>query len=786
MKHLLKTIGLVSAVAVLMASMASAGTGATGAPIKRGIDVSTATAVKQYLRSIGVSPRGVVIQRGVRNYAGARCPGKGWTCTSTSQPVVQVAAAGGKNSFQCTSASCAVVQVAAAASTTNVARCIRTTGITQSCSINQSSTDANNQAIVVEVATKTSGLTQNASQTAQIVQTAGSGANTACVLQRTTIEGSTVKTGVPVNVTLDAHQSISVTQDSASGGNATRNASMNGNCLSGLLDQSQTLTSTATGSGSITQRQNAAAGGANMVLDIEQNQKPGFDGSASGVNTAAFSQTNTLTAFATTATGPVTQVQSSPDGGIEATVNQFSTTPSTIDAHQMETQCERALTSGTPNCARANPALPAGWSQTQFGPVRKGPCCSTQAGNDAHVFMVDQDSTQTAGAGGNVTQSNVVEGECTTSATAGCTVDQTTTVQGVTTQNTQTAQTVSTSINCTGTECTTAPPIVFDGSPGTSAPPATLGPYTMTPFGRDPRPTGTTVTDVPDDAGTIMFSQPLTHSTIGNGWATWSHGYTGDVYHTAVRPVTITLPAGTRAFYFYAEPNFFNVFNVTATAQDGTTSGPIPVQGNSGAKYFGFYATGTLDLASISVTTTADPAASRSASSVSQRRHRRQSGDLASAGGAGASRPLHQLRELRVDRVAPRVRADAHEDRPRPFQLRARPGEVAETPQGRCRAPSAPRRAQAAYRAPRSASAPRRTQSRPSPTRLAAVATIASASNSDERAYASSSGTLRAANATSSRASSSRSCATSASTRKRYASTATQPPIWSGERHRLA
>jgi hypothetical protein len=594
------TIGLVGAVAVLMAS---AGAGATGAPIKRGIDVSTPAAVKQYLRSIGVSPRGVVIQRGVRNYAGARCPGKGWTCTSTSHPVVQVAAAGGKNTFEGTAGSAPVVQVAAAAASENVARCIRTAGITQSCSINQTGSGPNT-AIVVEIATKTSGLTQNASQTAQIVQTAGSGANTACVLQRTTIDGSTVaRRGVPVNVTLDAHQAISITQDSASGGNTIQNATSNGACLSGRLDQSQTLTSTATGSASITQRQNAAAHGPNMVLDIKQNQKPGFFGSASGASTAAFSQSNTLTAFATTPAGPVTQVQSSPDGGIEATVNQFSTTPSTIDAHQVETQCERAATSGSLSCNTPNPALPAGWSQTQFGPLRKGPCCSTQAGNDGHVFTIDQDSTQTAAAGGNVTQTNVVEADCAT--TGNCTVDQTTTVQGVTTRNVQSGQTVTTSINCTGTACTT-PTITFDGSPGTGAPPSTLGPYTMTPFGLDPQPlnTGPVVTSVDDPAGTIGFSPALNHSRVGNGWATWSHGYTGDVYWTGTSStITITLPSGTTAFYLYAEPNTRSPFNVTATAQDGTTSNPILVDGNGGARYFGFYGTGGATLASITITT---------------------------------------------------------------------------------------------------------------------------------------------------------------------------------------
>src|SRR4029450_5662812 len=287
LKSLLKTIGLVSAVAALMAP---AGAGATGAPLKRGIDVSTPAAVKQYLRSIGVSPRGVVIQRGVRNYAGPRCPGKRWTCTSTSHPVVQVAAPGGKNSFQCTSASCAVVQFAAAASTTNVARCIRTTGITQSCSINQSSTDAENQAIVVEIATKTSGLTQNASQTAQIVQTADSGANTACVLQTTTIVGSTVaKRGLPVSVTLEGHQSVSIAQDSSTGNNMVKKAVQPGTTWicdadGSALTQSQSLSSTAKGTAKITQNENAGPNGPNVLLDIGQNENTP---SASGTNTVA-------------------------------------------------------------------------------------------------------------------------------------------------------------------------------------------------------------------------------------------------------------------------------------------------------------------------------------------------------------------------------------------------------------------------------------------------------------------------------------------------------------------
>ena len=46
------------------------------------------------------------------------------------------------------------------------------------------------------------------------------------------------------------------------------------------------------------------------------------------------------------------------------------------------------------------------------------------------------------------------------------------------------------------------------------------------------------------------------------------------------------------------------MFDVQATAQDGTTSGPIQVEGESGAQYFGFYSTGASNLASITVTTT--------------------------------------------------------------------------------------------------------------------------------------------------------------------------------------
>lgn len=145
--------------------------------------------------------------------------------------------------------------------------------------------------------------------------------------------------------------------------------------------------------------------------------------------------------------------------------------------------------------------------------------------------------------------------------------------------------------------------VVFDGSPGTEPPPATLGPYTMTAFPDDPRPIFEDVSDVPSPlGGSVLFDIPRNHRRIGAGWATWSHDYTGDVYvaygHLAG---TMTLPPETRAFYFYVEPGPFQWYTYTATTDDGTSSGPVDIHGSHGATYFGFYATGDSTIASITV-----------------------------------------------------------------------------------------------------------------------------------------------------------------------------------------
>ncbi len=138
-------------------------------------------------------------------------------------------------------------------------------------------------------------------------------------------------------------------------------------------------------------------------------------------------------------------------------------------------------------------------------------------------------------------------------------------------------------------------PTFVDDSPGTGAPPPTLGPYAMASFPPDPTDLDTDVSSVEGPTGPIAFDAPLTHLQVANGWQTWSNGYGGDVYETTdvaddgTLSTTIALPPGTGAFALYAEPNEFADFALSATAQDGTTSGPLTVYGDSGAQYYGFY-----------------------------------------------------------------------------------------------------------------------------------------------------------------------------------------------------
>ncbi|MDX9976387.1 MAG: PEP-CTERM sorting domain-containing protein [FCB group bacterium] len=149
--------------------------------------------------------------------------------------------------------------------------------------------------------------------------------------------------------------------------------------------------------------------------------------------------------------------------------------------------------------------------------------------------------------------------------------------------------------------------IVYDAGPGSGAPPAMLGPYDITQFPLDPQAVFADVSTVDSPlGGQLGFSIPMSHRRIGSGWATWSHGYTGDVYYSnGATSVTMTMPPTTAAFRFYVEPNPFSLQTFEAVADDGTSSGSYTAHGSSGATFAGFYGTGSL-ISSIALTGSTD------------------------------------------------------------------------------------------------------------------------------------------------------------------------------------
>src|SRR4029450_4620590 len=104
-----RLLGRATAMVAVAVLVGAVGAGAARTPAKPALNLSTNAKGGEYLRSLGSSPGGGGVRRGVRNYAGPRCPGKRWTCTR-SHRVVQIAKHRGKNRFRCSAARCSVVQ----------------------------------------------------------------------------------------------------------------------------------------------------------------------------------------------------------------------------------------------------------------------------------------------------------------------------------------------------------------------------------------------------------------------------------------------------------------------------------------------------------------------------------------------------------------------------------------------------------------------------------------------------------------------------------------------------
>jgi len=187
-KRLLGFVGVIVAGTILITS---AGAGTSAIPK---VDLSTKTGVAKYLKSIGVNPKGVVIQRGLRNYAGPSCPGARWHCTRAKH-VFQIAAAGGENKFECpgnTAESegidqdCVITQ--SNTNGNNEATCREELSddpmAVQSCDITQVNTNGDNKARVDQKIKQKDGTPQSATQMSEIDQTNVAGKNDAKVDQK--------------------------------------------------------------------------------------------------------------------------------------------------------------------------------------------------------------------------------------------------------------------------------------------------------------------------------------------------------------------------------------------------------------------------------------------------------------------------------------------------------------------------------------------------------------------------------------------------------------------------
>lgn len=130
--------------------------------------------------------------------------------------------------------------------------------------------------------------------------------------------------------------------------------------------------------------------------------------------------------------------------------------------------------------------------------------------------------------------------------------------------------------------------------PGTT--PVTLGSYTLTAFQLDPQGSLVTSVNLPF-GGTLDFSIQMDHAnSSGTDW--YSYFATGSADWT----VQITLPSGTGAFYFYANP-FERTQGVSVSATVNSLAASTTQAIHFGSPgFFGFYGTAGETISTIDVT----------------------------------------------------------------------------------------------------------------------------------------------------------------------------------------
>jgi hypothetical protein len=316
-------------------------------------------------KNYSINPKKVVIQKGARNYAGPKCPGKGWNCTKARQ-VIQYSLHhddddgepnyNGRNRFACSSSyggtgsqdnnpndgqvSCFVIQIRSTPGH-NAAACVQETNsrpvVTQTCDIEQFTPKGNNFALIDQsVSRRDTGGEQEVLQKAFLDQSAIEGSNLASIDQ----DANLLIVGTSASgQEQDAHQLADATLDTETGHNGLN------------VDQHQDLEERATGS-IARQLQNAdldpvvncapegpgapnscadidmTTGTGNNLLDLDQEND--LDMTVAGGTVTGSQQQGSCEGglFETTAnpfaTGCVAATLPGADGGTEASINMFS------------------------------------------------------------------------------------------------------------------------------------------------------------------------------------------------------------------------------------------------------------------------------------------------------------------------------------------------------------------------------------------------------------------------------------------------------------------------------
>lgn len=106
--------------------------------------------------------------------------------------------------------------------------------------------------------------------------------------------------------------------------------------------------------------------------------------------------------------------------------------------------------------------------------------------------------------------------------------------------------------------------------------------------------------------GTVLgFAQNLQVASIGNGWATWCCGYTGQVlesYSTGTLTTETWTISPVSAFGMYIEPDVFETLDITLTLSSGSHVTEA-VAGEGGAEFFGWVGS---DVTGITISSSSD------------------------------------------------------------------------------------------------------------------------------------------------------------------------------------